>query len=87
MSVRLCNPNYFRALWPAFLVALPAAGLVFSAVDPRAVLLFGQEMPFSRPAMYTVSFLALWLLCWAASALNLWLFGCRRADTDWDDET
>lgn len=85
MSVRSCNPNYFRALWPAFLVALPATGLVFSAVDPRDVLLFGQETSFSRLGMYTVSFFALWLLCWLASALNLWMFGCRR-DSGWDDE-
>ncbi|MDE2254245.1 MAG: hypothetical protein KGL42_08290 [Betaproteobacteria bacterium] len=82
--MRACNPNFLRALWPAFLVALPATGLLFSAVDPREVMLFGAPAQISGLGMYTVTFLVLWLLCWVASALNLWLFGCRR-DPQWDD--
>ncbi|MBW4047770.1 MAG: hypothetical protein HIU89_07510 [Proteobacteria bacterium] len=82
--MRACNPNFLRALWPAFLVALPATALLFSAVDPREVMLFGAPAQISGLGMYTVTFLVLWLLCWVASALNLWLFGCRR-DPQWDD--
>ena len=78
-----CNPNFFRALWPAFLTAIPGAALLFSAVDPRDMELFGTDVVLSRPAMYSLGFVLLWLLCWAASAINLWLFGCRR-DSDAD---
>lgn len=83
--MRTCNPNYLRALWPAFLIAFPATALLFSAVDPRDVMLFGQPAAFSHLGMYTVTFLLLWLLCYSASVLNLWLFGCRR-DPQWDDD-
>jgi uncharacterized paraquat-inducible protein A len=53
-------------------------------VDPHEVVLFGVPSGASRLGMYSVSFLLLWLLCWAASAINLWLFGCRR-ETQWDE--
>lgn len=83
--MRMCNPNFLRALWPAFLIALAATGVLFSAVDPQDVLLFGHPLVASREAIYTVGLFVLWLICWLASALNLWLFGCRR-DTDEDEE-
>ncbi len=83
--MRACNPNFLRALWPAFLVALPATALLFSAVNPREVMLFGAPAPISDLGMYTVTFFVLWLLCWAASALNLWLFGGPPPEPQWDD--
>jgi hypothetical protein len=73
--------NYWRALWPSFLVALPAAALLFGAVDPRELVLFGVPLALGRSGAYTAAFAALWLLCWAASVLNLWMFG-NVADDD-----
>jgi hypothetical protein len=73
-----CNPNFFRALWPAFLVALPGTALLFSLIDPADVMVFGAPVEISRAAIYSIGFAGLWLLCWTASVLNLWLFGCRR---------
>ena len=82
--MRTCNPNDLRATWPSFLVAFPATALLFSAIDPGEVVLFGRPAGMSHLGMYTLAFLLLWLLCYAASVLNLWLFGCRR-DAQWDD--
>ena len=75
--------NYWRALWPSFLVALPAAALLFGSIDPQDLVLFGVPLALSRGGTYTVTFVALWLLCWAASVLNLWMFG-HSADDDAD---
>ncbi len=69
-------------MWPAFLVALPATALLFSAVDPRSLVLFGVPMTFSRIGAYTVGLFVLWLLCWATSVLNLWMFGGPLDDDD-----
>ena len=77
--------RYWRALWPAFLVALPAAALLFSAVDPRLVELFGVPMRFSRASAYSAGFLLLWALCWGASVLNLWMFGGAADDDEMPD--
>ena len=76
----VASRNYWRALWPSFLVALPAAALLFSAIDPRELVVFGVPLALSRSGSYTVAFVALWMLCWAASVLNLWMFGNGAED-------
>lgn len=81
--------SYLRALWPSLLVAIPATALLFAAVDPREILLFGQPAGLSSVGLYTVTLLAHWGVCWAASVLNLWMFGSGsprddRGDGDWD---
>ncbi len=80
--MRPAHRRYWRALWPAFLVALPATGLLFSAIDPRSLVLFGVPMAFSRAGGYTAGLIVLWLLCWVASVLNLWMFGGPVDDDD-----
>lgn len=83
------SSNYVRALWPSLLVAVPATALLFSAVDPREILLFGEPTGVSRLGMYTVTLLAHWAVCWAASVLNLWMFGAGHgqdaSDEGWED--
>ena len=56
-------------LWPGFVVAIPAVGILFSIVDPGEV-----RWPFEafegRVAAYTLGFLALWGIASASSALT-----------------
>jgi len=54
-------------LWPGFLVAIPAVGVVFTLVDPADVHGFGIE---GRMAAYTAGFVFFWALGCASSALT-----------------
>jgi hypothetical protein len=56
-------------VWPAFLVAIPGVGVVFSVFDPAEM-----DWPWGgapdRLAAYTLGFLFLWLLGACSSALT-----------------
>jgi hypothetical protein len=54
-------------LWPGFLMAIPAVGVVFSFVDPADVHGLGIE---SRMAAYSAGFVFFWAIGCAASALT-----------------
>ena len=60
-------------LWPGFLMAIPAVGIVFTLVDPEDLHAFGQPLHFTRLAAYTLGFLLFWALGSAASALTCFL--------------
>src|SRR4051812_2219769 len=57
-------------LWPGFLMAIPAVGLVFTLVDPADLHAFGEPLEISRSGAYTFGFLLLWALGSACSALT-----------------
>lgn len=57
-------------LWPGFVVAIPAVGLVFSIVDPADLQWFGVPLEVSRLGAYTLGFLFFWALGSACSALT-----------------
>jgi hypothetical protein len=61
-------------LWPAFLAACMLEMLVFAFVDPQDLLWFGQPLPWSRAAVYTLAFFAFWLVAaaagWVTSVLS-----------------
>src|SRR2546428_470588 len=57
-------------LWPGFLMAIPAVGLVFTLVDPADLHAFGEPLEISRSGAYTFGFLLLWMLGSACSALT-----------------
>ena len=59
-------------MWPAFLGAALADGVIFTLIDPVTVEWFGQHV-VSRQAAYTVGFFFFWLLIVASSFLLLWL--------------
>lgn len=69
------------ALWPAFLVAGLATGLIFTVVDPGDLRLFGHPVDASREAVYTVGFLSAWVLCALSSGLTLYIVPGRVADS------
>lgn len=61
-------------LWPAFVMAGVTEALVFALVDPMDLSWFGlAPVQLSREAIYTLSFLAFWLLISLASAVTLLL--------------
>ncbi len=55
-------------LWPAFVVAIPAVGLVFSVLDPENMVIAGIDI--SRHGAYSIGFLFFWLVGACCSALT-----------------
>jgi hypothetical protein len=60
-------------LWPAFLVAGAAAGAFFSVFDPHDLYFFGAPVELSREAIYTLGFIAFWIMGIASSTLTMFL--------------
>lgn len=57
-------------LWPAFLVAGMADGLVFSLFDPQDMHIFGEPVNLSSRAVYSIGFFLFWAFAAASSALT-----------------
>ena len=62
--------------WPGFIAALVAEFAFFAAFDP---LDFNERLALSREAVYTIGFIAFWLLGSLSSALTLLLAARRDA--------
>lgn len=62
-----------RILWPAFLAALLAEGIVFSILDPTEIRFFNHHLEISREAVYSLGFFVLWGICACASTLTAYL--------------
>lgn len=60
-------------LWPAFLVAGIADGIIFSLFDPHDMHLFGEPVELSRTAIYSIGFFLFWAFAAASSALTCYL--------------
>ncbi len=58
-------------LWPSFLIAGIAEGLLFSFISPEDIIIFGHPVEASQQAIYTIGFFVLWALCALSSALTL----------------
>ena len=57
-------------LWPAFLVAGMADGLVFSLFDPQDMHIFGEAVNLGPRAVYSIGFFLFWAFAAASSALT-----------------
>lgn len=65
-----------QILWPAFLMAGVLEVLVFALVDPSDLhWLGGAPIEASRQAIYTLAFLAFWVVIAAAGAITALLHG------------
>jgi hypothetical protein len=62
-----------RILWPAFLVAGIADGLMFTLIDPQNMHLFGEPVTLDRRAVYSIGFFLFWAFAAASSALSCML--------------
>ena len=56
--------------WPAFLVAAVLEMMVFAVLDPESLSLFGEQVGWSRYAVYTVTFFIFWGMTMVSSALT-----------------
>ena len=57
-------------LWPGFVMAIPAVGIVFTLVDPADLQAFGTPLELGRTGAYSAGFLLFWALGSACSALT-----------------
>jgi membrane protein DedA with SNARE-associated domain len=60
-------------LWPSFLVAGIAEGLLFTVIHPDDILLFGESITISNEGIYTLGFFILWAFCASSSALSIFV--------------
>lgn len=72
-------PTLLRVLWPAFLAAGTLEIMVFAVLDPLSLALLGEQVSWSREAIYSITFLIFWTVFAACSALTLVL---ARTATD-----
>ena len=64
-------PTLSRILWPAFLAAGTLEFMVFAVLDPLSLTLLGQQVDWSREAIYSITVLIFWILFTACSAVTL----------------
>lgn len=57
-------------LWPAFFIAIPAVGVVFTVFDPADMHLFGESLELGRMGAYTLGFFFFWTLGACASGMT-----------------
>ncbi len=63
-----------RCVWPAFLVAAVAEIVVFVAIDPLDLVIFGMPLQHaSRTAVCSIGFVLLWCTGYGAAVLALFL--------------
>jgi hypothetical protein len=60
-------------LWPGFVTAIPAMGIVFTLIDPSELHILGSPLGLSRLGAYTLAFILFWILGSFASALTVLL--------------
>lgn len=60
-------------LWPSFLIAGMAEGLLFSVINPEDLLFFNHHPNISNEGIYTVGFFVIWIFCAASSALTAYI--------------
>lgn len=69
-------------LWPSFLVAGMAEGLLFTVISPEDITFFGHHLEASDQAIYTVGFFILWGLCALSSALSIFILPGTLSDLE-----
>jgi hypothetical protein len=57
-------------LWPAFFMAVPAVGIVFSLFDPAEMHWLGSPVEMSRLGVYTLGFFLFWIFGACCSGLT-----------------
>ncbi len=62
-----------RILWPSFLVAGMAEGLLFSLLHPQDLIFFGHHPKLSDEGIYTIGFFIIWAFCAVSSALTAYI--------------
>ena len=70
------------SLWPSFLVAGMAEGLLFTVINPQDLLFFGHHPDIADEGIYTIGFFAIWIFCAISSALTAYILpGIEASDS------
>ena len=69
MKLRL----FIWVLWPSFLIAAIAEAVIFTAIHPEQILLFGEPLSISNEGIYTLGFFVIWGFCAASSTLTVFV--------------
>ena len=69
-------------LWPSFLVAGVAEGLLFTVMDPHDFTILGNSVEASSEAVYTVTFFLLWMVCALSSGLTYFVLPAQENEED-----
>ncbi len=72
--------SWIWILWPSFLVACLAEGLLFSFISPEDIIIFGRPVEVSQQAIYTIGFFMLWGISAISSALTYLMLPNPRQD-------
>lgn len=73
-------------LWPSFLVAGMAEGLLFSMIHPSELIFFGHHPDISDEGIYTLGFFIIWIFCSFSSALTAYILPGINASADKDSD-
>ena len=65
--------RWMWTLWPGFVMAIPAVGVVFTLVDPAELHWLGRPLEIPHLGAYTLGFLLFWAVGSASSALTCFL--------------
>ena len=68
-------------LWPSFLVAGIAEGLLFTVIHPDDILLFGEPIAISNEGVYSLGFFIIWTFCAISSALSIFVLPKKEPST------
>ena len=68
-------------LWPSFLMAGVASGVVFALIDPLDVAIFGYFRP-ERDVLYAAGFFFFWLSAGLSSMLTLYMLPTAKDTLD-----
>lgn len=59
-----------KVIWPAFIVAGVASGLIFSFISPDDLAMLDKQLELSDLGVYTLGFFVFWILGMMASGLT-----------------
>lgn len=57
-------------LWPSFIMASISVGVIFSLIDPEALVLHSNSPELSDVVVYSIAFFVFWLLGAISSTLT-----------------
>lgn len=72
------NKSWMWVIWPAFMVAAALEMMVFAVLDPQMLTLFGEQVEWSRTAVYAVTFFIFWLMFMLSSGITALLSRSAR---------
>ncbi len=75
---------WLYVLWPSFLIAAIAEGLLFTFISPEDIIIFGRPVEATQQAIYAIGFFMLWGLCALSSALT-YLVSLKPKQDEMDD--